>query len=102
MSSTPSVVLHGDANPTNSLAATHQPWLLIDAKPMVDDPGYDVVPLVLQLTSPLAEPEPELVLCQRFRLLADALSEPIEVSWSTWRDGVPARRGGRGLLQMTV
>lgn len=25
------VVVHGDANPTNSLSATRQPWLLIDA-----------------------------------------------------------------------
>ncbi|MFZ0214664.1 MAG: aminoglycoside phosphotransferase family protein [Candidatus Dormiibacterota bacterium] len=81
------VLVHGDANPTNFLAAARQPWLLIDAKPMVGDPGYDVAPLVLQLASPLHEPHPARVLYQRFGLLADALGEPIErlLAWSVAR-----------------
>src|SRR5207248_2623159 len=40
-SATDEVVVHGDFNPTNLLAAERQPWLAIDAKPMVGDPGYD-------------------------------------------------------------
>ncbi|MGH9046049.1 MAG: aminoglycoside phosphotransferase family protein, partial [Acidimicrobiales bacterium] len=32
------VLVHGDANPTNFLSARREPWLLIDAKPMVGDP----------------------------------------------------------------
>lgn len=81
------VVVHGDANPTNFLSSTRQPWLLIDAKPMVGDPGYDVVPLVLQLASPLDEPDPARVLLRRFELLADAIGEPIErlMAWSVAR-----------------
>jgi streptomycin 6-kinase len=31
------VVVHGDANPTNFLSVQRQPWLWIDAKPMVGD-----------------------------------------------------------------
>lgn len=72
------VVVHGDANPTNFLSATRQPWLLIDAKPMVGDPGYDVAPLVLQLASPLEGPEPSRDLGRRFELVANAIGEPSE------------------------
>lgn len=81
------VVVHGDANPTNFLAATRQAWLLIDAKPMVGDPGYDVAPLVLQLASPLEHPHPVQTLRWRYALLADALSVPPErlVAWSIAR-----------------
>lgn len=81
------VVLHGDANPTNFLSACRQPWLLVDAKPMVGDPGYDVSPLVLQLGSPMEEPGPAPVLGHRFDLLAEILGEPRErlVAWSMAR-----------------
>lgn len=81
------VVVHGDANPTNFLAATRQPWLLIDAKPMVGDPGYDVAPLVLQLASPLNDAHPAQTLRGRYALLADALGVPFErlVAWSIAR-----------------
>jgi streptomycin 6-kinase len=43
------VVVHGDFNPGNVLAATREPWLAIDAKPMVGDPAYDPSQLVLQV-----------------------------------------------------
>jgi streptomycin 6-kinase len=43
-----SVLLHGDLNPTNVLAAEREPWLAIDAKPMVGDPAYDGPRLVTQ------------------------------------------------------
>jgi len=81
------VVVHGDANPTNFLSAARQPWLLIDAKPMVGDPAYDAAPLVLHLASPLDEPEPARVLHRRFELLADVLTEPVErlLAWSVAR-----------------
>lgn len=81
------VVVHGDANPTNFLSAARQPWLLIDAKPMVGDPAYDVPPLVLQLGSPMDDPEPGRVLRRRFELLADLLGEPVErlLGWSVAR-----------------
>ena len=87
-SATREVVLHGDANPTNFLSAGRQPWLLIDAKPMVGDPAYDVPPVVLQLGSPVNDPEPGRVLGRRFELLADLLGEPIErlLGWSLARN----------------
>lgn len=86
-SATREVVIHGDANPTNFLSATREPWLLIDAKPMTGDPGYDVAPLVLQLASPLEEAEPVRELGRRFELLAEAVGEPIErlLAWSLAR-----------------
>lgn len=81
------VVVHGDANPTNFLSATRQPWLLIDAKPMVGDPGYDLAPLVLQLAWPVRHPHPAQTLRRRYALLADALGIPAErlVAWSLAR-----------------
>ena len=42
------VLLHGDLNPTNVLAAEREPWLAIDPKPMVGDPAYDGPRLVTQ------------------------------------------------------
>jgi streptomycin 6-kinase len=36
------VVLHGDANPSNVLAATRSPWLAIDPKPLIGDPAHDL------------------------------------------------------------
>ena len=45
------LVIHGDFNPTNILRAEREPWLAIDAKPMLGDPGYDLAPLVIQVGS---------------------------------------------------
>jgi streptomycin 6-kinase len=36
-----SVLLHGDFHHWNVLSATREPWLVIDAKPMVGDPVFD-------------------------------------------------------------
>jgi streptomycin 6-kinase len=37
-----SVLLHGDFHPGNVLAAQREPWLVIDPKPLVGDPAYDL------------------------------------------------------------
>lgn len=66
-----SVVVHGDANPGNVLAAGRRPWLAIDAKPMVGDPDYDPWPLVGQVGEPFTAPDPRAVLRDRFALVAD-------------------------------
>jgi streptomycin 6-kinase len=81
------VVVHGDANPTNFLSARREPWLLIDAKPMVGDPAYDLAPLALQLGSPLEGTRPEAVLRGRFALLGDALGLSVDrmLAWSLAR-----------------
>jgi streptomycin 6-kinase len=36
------VLLHGDLNPGNVLAALREPWLIIDPKPLVGEPAYDL------------------------------------------------------------
>ena len=43
------VVVHGDFNPGNLLAASRAPYLAIDPKPMLGDPAYDPWSLVAQL-----------------------------------------------------
>ena len=36
------VFLHGDFHPGNVLAAQREPWLVIDPKPLIGDPAYDL------------------------------------------------------------
>jgi streptomycin 6-kinase len=36
------VLLHGDFHPGNVLASQREPWLMIDPKPLVGDPAYDL------------------------------------------------------------
>ncbi|GAA2320233.1 streptomycin 6-kinase [Streptomyces caniferus] len=81
------VVVHGDANPGNVLAAERRPWLAIDPKPMVGDPAYDAWPLVTQLDDPFAHPDPRRTLRERYALVADALDEqPARLlAWSVAR-----------------
>ncbi|MGK5499270.1 aminoglycoside phosphotransferase family protein [Streptomyces sp. URMC 125] len=69
------VVVHGDANPGNVLAAEREPWLAIDAKPMVGDPLYDPWPLIEQIDAPFGHPVPRPVAAARTALVADALGE---------------------------
>jgi streptomycin 6-kinase len=72
------VLLHGDFNPGNVLAAQRLPWLVIDAKPMIGDPGYDPWPLVEQIDDPFSRPEPLPVLAERLALVAGILEQPVE------------------------
>lgn len=66
------VLLHGDLNPTNVLAAARAPWLAIDPKPMVGDPAYDGARLVTQ-PDPLLHADPAAVVAGRLDRVADAL-----------------------------
>ncbi|UKY53903.1 aminoglycoside phosphotransferase family protein [Streptomyces inhibens] len=81
------VVVHGDFNPGNVLAAERRPWLAIDAKPMVGDPAYDPWPLLMQIDDPFAHPDPRPVLRARYALVAEALGEdPARLlAWSVAR-----------------
>lgn len=36
------VLLHGDFYPGNVLASQREPWLVIDPKPLIGDPAYDL------------------------------------------------------------
>ncbi|GAB7029804.1 aminoglycoside phosphotransferase family protein [Streptomyces sp. NPDC021749] len=81
------VVVHGDFNPGNVLAAERRPWLVIDAKPMVGDPAYDPAPLLLQIDDPFAYADPRPVLRERYAQVAEALDEEPErlLAWSVAR-----------------
>lgn len=69
------VVVHGDFNPGNVLSARRRPWLAIDPKPMVGDPGYDPWPLLEQIDDPFEYDDPRPVLRERSTLVAEALDE---------------------------
>ncbi|GAA2450689.1 aminoglycoside phosphotransferase family protein [Streptomyces macrosporus] len=71
------VVVHGDLNPGNVLAAEREPWLAIDAKPMVGDPLYDPWPLIEQIDAPFGRPSPRPVVAARCALVADVLGEDV-------------------------
>lgn len=81
------VVVHGDANPGNVLAAHREPWLVIDPKPMVGDPAYDLGPLLHQVDDPFAADRPEALVRERIGVLADVTGLPGEriAAWCTAR-----------------
>lgn len=64
------VLLHGDANPGNLLAARRDPWLVIDPKPMVGDPAFDPAPALLQVGA-LPDADRTGVLLERIEHVAD-------------------------------
>ncbi|QCR44152.1 hydroxyurea phosphotransferase [Curtobacterium sp. SGAir0471] len=82
-----SVVVHGDANPGNVLAAEREPWLVIDPKPMVGDPAYDLCPLLVQVDDPFRGAEPLRVVRERVAVLADVTGESADriTAWCTAR-----------------
>ena len=86
------VLLHGDLNPTNVLAAEREPWLAIDPKPMVGDPAYDGPRLVTQ-------PDPLTHRRSRRTLVAGASTIVADVIGRRPRRArgvVPRRRGRDG------
>lgn len=70
-----SVVLHGDFNPGNVLATRRRPWVAIDPKPMIGDPGYDPWPLLDQIDDPFARADSTRVVARRWELVAEAVGE---------------------------
>ena len=77
------VLLHGDFNPGNILAATRAPFLAIDAKPMIGDAAYDPWPLVDQIDSRGAAQD----LRDRARFFAELVDVPAErlLAWGLAR-----------------
>ncbi|GAA2095799.1 aminoglycoside phosphotransferase family protein [Streptomyces albiaxialis] len=69
------VVVHGDFNPGNLMAAERAPWLAIDPHPLTGDPAFEPWPLIEQVDDPFAKPDPHAVLAHRTALVADALGE---------------------------
>jgi streptomycin 6-kinase len=76
------VLLHGDLNPTNLLAAERAPWLAIDPKPMVGDPAYDGPRLVLQ-PDPCATDDPRRTIRERLGIVTDTMGLDLDalVEW---------------------
>ncbi|NLU66048.1 aminoglycoside phosphotransferase family protein [Streptomyces sp. HNM0574] len=74
-----SVLVHGDFNPGNVLAARRSPWLAIDTKPMTGDPAFDPWPLIEQVDDPFAYGDAaHTVLTRRTALVADALGTDVD------------------------
>lgn len=53
------VLLHGDFQHANVLAADREPWLAIDPLPMIGEPAYDAVQYLLLRKGDLADPASE-------------------------------------------
>jgi streptomycin 6-kinase len=81
------VLLHGDFNPGNVLSAEREPWLAIDAKPMVGDAGYDPVPMIGQVSDLYDRHDSDDVLLDRHRLFADLVDLPVDrvLAWAVAR-----------------
>ncbi len=82
------VVVHGDFNPGNVLAAGRAPYLAIDPKPMVGDPAYDPWSLVAQLDWPFRLGDAGRVVLARIDWLAGELDLPAQriAAWGVARD----------------
>ncbi|MDP9735121.1 MULTISPECIES: aminoglycoside phosphotransferase family protein [unclassified Curtobacterium] len=82
-----SVVVHGDANPGNVLAAGREPWLVIDPKPMVGDPAYDLSPVLVQVGDPFRTGDPLRAVRHRVAVLSDTTGQSPDriAAWCTAR-----------------
>ncbi|AEW96849.1 MULTISPECIES: aminoglycoside phosphotransferase family protein [Streptomycetaceae] len=104
------VLLHGDFHQGNVLAADRLPWLAIDPKPLVGDPGYDLAWLLLDRREDLvASPGGRAAARRRLARLSDALeTDPGRLrDWTVFRAveagvwcwSVGDRTGGELLLE---
>ncbi|MFF4168857.1 aminoglycoside phosphotransferase family protein [Streptomyces sp. NPDC001744] len=74
-------LLHWDLHPGNVLAAGREPWLAIDPKPLAGDPGFDLLPALVDRF----DPDPDEVLW-RFDLLAEVVGDRRRaVAWTLGR-----------------
>lgn len=82
------VVIHGELNPGNLLAAQRAPFLAIDPKPMIGDPAYDPWPLVTQIGWPGRRSDATSSYRHRLTTVAGRLGLPRErlAGWGIARD----------------
>ncbi|MFJ4339412.1 aminoglycoside phosphotransferase family protein [Streptomyces sp. NPDC088915] len=74
-------LLHWDLHFGNVLAAGREPWLAIDPKPLAGDPGFDLLPALVDRF----DPDPDEVLW-RFDLLAEVVGDRRRaVAWTLGR-----------------
>ncbi|MEU4079747.1 hydroxyurea phosphotransferase [Streptomyces venezuelae] len=75
-------LLHWDLHLDNVLAADREPWLAIDPKPLAGDPGFDLLPALMDRFDP-ADPAD---LLWRFDLLAEVVGDRGRaVAWTLGR-----------------
>ncbi|HEY7850909.1 MAG TPA: aminoglycoside phosphotransferase family protein [Ktedonobacterales bacterium] len=78
-------LMHGDLHHDNIVSAQREPWLVIDAKGLVGDPGYETGPFVNNPYGRFeAWPDPARNFARRADILAERLSYPREriIAWS--------------------
>lgn len=74
-------LLHWDLHLDNVLAAEREPWLAIDPKPLAGDPGFDLLPALMDRF----DPDPDEMLW-RFDLLAEVVGDRRRaVAWTLGR-----------------
>lgn len=88
------VLLHQDLHPRNILSAQREPWLAIDPKPVVGDPAFDPVQLIVQVGDLLAKTDPSSEVTRRLKTLSDLLGVDAQriqmwalarcVEWALW------------------
>ncbi|TRW46227.1 aminoglycoside phosphotransferase family protein [Georgenia yuyongxinii] len=101
------VLVHGDLNPGNILAAddgTGRTWLAIDPKPALGDPACDPWPLLTQVGAPFTDDNPPATLRTHTRVLCAAagLEADRVAAWALarscesalWRAAVQGDRDG--------
>jgi streptomycin 6-kinase len=76
------VLLHGDLNPGNILAAEREPWLFIDPKPLIGEPAYDLAQLLFNRSRFLIQSDDAVaVLRQQIdRFAADLDLDPARIA----------------------
>ncbi len=81
--------VHGDYNPGNILRFDDR-WVVVDPKPMVGDPSFDLWPLIAQLGSPFGAGRAPELLAARLALGADEAGvDPVRAArWSFARTGL--------------
>jgi streptomycin 6-kinase len=86
---TEAVLLHGDYNPGNILQSADS-WVVVDPKPLVGDPAYDLWPLVTQIGAPYSSANPAATLERQVALAAEAsaVDPGRAAAWSFARTGL--------------
>lgn len=67
-------LLHWDLHFENVLAATREPWLAIDPKPLAGDPGFDLLPALHNRWGDITtSADPRRAVLRRFDLMVEVL-----------------------------
>jgi streptomycin 6-kinase len=87
-------LLHQDLHPGNILSAGREPWLVIDPKPVVGDPAFDPIQLLVQRDGRIVEPDDPAGVARRLSAIADLVGLDAEriglwgvarcAEWSMW------------------